>query len=241
MSAGLTRARAGRTVRGKAAILASVAMAVMVAACAKDERPIGTIPLSYEDRHPIAVGYYPEVLDVALDGQVATLHPGDRTAVYGFVRRYRNEGESALHVHLPAGSGNEHGSQAIAHEIREIARQEGIPGNLVVVQTYHAGGRAVAPIRLSFSKLQAEASQCGFFPSDISGDHQNRDYENFACAQQNNLAAMLDDPRDLLGPRGNVPRDSERRRDMFDKWRTAQDTSTQYQDANEASASEVGE
>ncbi len=223
------------------AVAVALAAALALGACAKNDRPIGALPMSYEDRHPIEVGYYPVVLDVGGADHSASLTPGDRTAVYGFVRRYRNEGESALHIHTPTGSGNEHGAQVTVGEIRHIANQAGIPANLVIVQPYHAAGRGHAPVRLSFSRLQALPSQCGFFPRDLSGDGQNRDYENFGCSQQNNLAVMLDDPRDLLGPRGTAPRDGERRRDMFDKWRQAEVPSTNYEDAGEVQSSEVGQ
>ena len=48
---------------------------------------------------------------------------------------------------------------------------------------------------------------------------QNRHYESFGCATQQNLAAMVDNPLDLLYPRGMTPADAARRATVLDKYR----------------------
>lgn len=226
--------------RGLVSLMALMAAAVLVAGCGQNVRPIGTSPLSYKDRHPISIGHYPVSLEVAADPRLGMLTPKDRTEVYGFVRSYANEGESHLQVFTPSGGVNEGTAHAIVGEIRKIAADEGVPHSVLSVRPYHAIGGA-GPVRLTYSRLRAVAPECGLWPSDISGDRQNREYENFGCASQQSLAAIVADPRDLLGPRGSIPRDSERRGDMFEKWRSAQDPSTQYSDSAEASASDVGQ
>lgn len=226
--------------RGLVSLMALMAAAMLVAGCSQNARPIGTAPLSYKDRHPISIGHYPVSLEVAADPQLGMLTPNNRTEVYGFVRAYANEGESHLQVFTPSGGANEGTAHAIVGEIRQIASDEGIPHSMLSIRPYHAiDGHG--PVRLTYSRLRAVAPDCGIWPSDVSGDRQNRDYENFGCAAQQNLAAIVADPRDLLGPRGSIPRDSERRGDMFEKWRTAQDPSTQYGDSAEATASDVGQ
>lgn len=226
--------------RRLASLVAVVAVAALVAGCSQNARPLGTSPLSYKDRHPISIGHYPVSIEVAADPHLGMLTPKGRNEVYGFVRAYANEGESHLQVFTPSGGSNESTAHAIVGEIRKIAADEGIPHSVLSVRPYHAAD-GLGPVRLTYSRLRAVAPDCGFWPSDISGDRQNRDYENFGCASQQSLAAIVADPRDLLGPRGSIPRDSERRGDMFEKWRTAQDPSTQYGDSGEATASDVGQ
>jgi pilus assembly protein CpaD len=46
----------------------------------------------------------------------------------------------------------------------------------------------------------------------------NRNGHYWGCATQNNLAAMMQNPRDLKGPRGWSPRDARRRDAVWDKY-----------------------
>ena len=53
---------------------------------------------------------------------------------------------------------------------------------------------------------------------------RNLPYPNFGCAQQRNLAALIANPADLLGPRTMEPADPERRAVVFDKYRQGEAT-----------------
>ena len=48
---------------------------------------------------------------------------------------------------------------------------------------------------------------------------QNRNYENFGCASQANLAAMVAEPMDLIGPRQMSPIDAVRRGQVIKDYR----------------------
>ncbi len=62
-------------------------------------------------------------------------------------------------------------------------------------------------------------SACGQWNEDILDTTQNRNYENFGCATQKNLAAMVANPEDLLGPRGESEIDATRRTNVINDWR----------------------
>jgi pilus assembly protein CpaD len=92
----------------------------------------------------------------------------------------------------------------------------------------------------------ASAGPCGLWPNDIgpSGDrkyNENGQYYNFGCAHQRNLAAMVENPADLVQPRGDTPSYAGRRSVVLDKYRKGEGTATVYPDANKGKISDVGQ
>jgi pilus assembly protein CpaD len=57
---------------------------------------------------------------------------------------------------------------------------------------------------------------------------ENQPPWNFGCASQRNLAAMVDNPADLVQPRGETPADVTRRTQVMGAYRQGQPTGTQY-------------
>ena len=49
--------------------------------------------------------------------------------------------------------------------------------------------------------MRAQTDKCGRWPEDILETSENKHYANFGCSYQNNLAAQIANPADLLGPR----------------------------------------
>ena len=81
---------------------------------------------------------------------------------------------------------------------------------------------------LAGTKMIAEAGPCGLWPRDLGPsvdgtDTTNHSYWNFGCSQQRNLAAMVDNPADLVQPRGETPSYAARRAFMMDKYRKGVD------------------
>ena len=56
--------------------------------------------------------------------------------------------------------------------------------------------------------------------------YENRQYWNFGCAQQRNLAAMVENPDDLVEPRPEVPSYTGRRTTVLEKYRRGETTQT---------------
>ena len=94
--------------------------------------------------------------------------------------------------------------------------------------------------------MVAEAGPCGQWPYDLgpswgAHDSSNRPYWNLGCSQQRNLAAMVDNPADLVQPRGETEIYAARRSTVVDKYGKGQGTATQYPDANKGKISEIGQ
>ncbi len=63
---------------------------------------------------------------------------------------------------------------------------------------------------------------------------------NHGCATQRNLAAMVDNPADLVQPRGETPAYTMRRTTVMEKYRAGSPPATQYPDADAGKISDLG-
>ena len=78
-----------------------------------------------------------------------------------------------------------------------------------------------APVRVAFTAMRAQTNKCGRWPEDILDNPENKHYADFGCSYQNNLAAQIADPADLLGPRKLSEVDAEERSVVIDEYRKA--------------------
>jgi pilus assembly protein CpaD len=115
------------------------------------------------------------------------------------------------------------------------------------VRRYHPDDqRQMATIRLSYPKISAVAGPCGLWPEDIGpsiknkGYYENKEYFNYGCAYQRNMAAMIDNPSDLVQPRPETPPYTVRRTEAFEKYRKGATTTTNYPEADRAKLSDTG-
>ncbi len=218
-----------------------IACAFLLSGCGQNREITGSVPMSYQDRHPIVVQRAPETLSIPVDVHGGRLVAADRAMIADFVRGYRSDGDGPLFLLAPAGAANEVAASYTVREVRQILTEIGY-GDNIVTQSYQAADPDTAPpVKLSYERLQAVTGQCGFWPEDISGDMENRNYWNFGCASQRNFAAQIDNPRDLITPRGETPRDGGRRATVFEKYREGEDTATQTADDSQGKVSEVAQ
>jgi len=61
----------------------------------------------------------------------------------------------------------------------------------------------------------------------IQNSVKNENWHNFGCATQQNLAAQIANPMDIVAPRGMSPIDAERRSTVITKWRAGTATVSQ--------------
>ena len=70
--------------------------------------------------------------------------------------------------------------------------------------------------------------------------NENVHYWNFGCASQRNLAAMVENPADLVQPRGETPPYTGRRTTVLDKYHRGESSATVYPDKDQGKISDVG-
>jgi pilus assembly protein CpaD len=183
----------------------------------------GAVPSDYRVNHPIAIEEAVETLDVPVGIYTNRLTDGIKSNVTAFAHKFRASGSVLIAVVAPSGSPNQTVAAGIAVEIEEVLRRSGIPAGQIDYRVYHAASdERNAPIRVAFSRIMAHTAPCGPWPDQLTVSPQNRNYFAFGCATQTNLAAVVDNPLDLLYPRGMTPADASRRSDVLEKYRTGQ-------------------
>ncbi len=191
------------------------------------------VPTDYRLRHPITISEADHSLEVFVGSNRGALSPMQRAEVLAFAQTWKREATGGVVVDLPVGTGNERAAAEVMPAIRSMLTASGVPPNGIVVRHYHPPGRNLATIHLTYPKLTARAGPCGLWPQDI-GPSFNRDHFenqppwNFGCASQRNLAAMVDNPADLVQPRGGTPVDATRRTAVMGAYEGGQPTATQY-------------
>lgn len=227
MKSGTGAGRPGARTRysSVASLLAVTAMAV-VAGCTmphRDSVTVGAIPDDYRTNHPIVISEKERAIEISVGSGDHGMTKSQRIALGGFLADYDRSAAPLVNIQVPAGSANEAAAIRAGREFGRYAQASGVSRNRIVVQTYAAGSyEDASPIRVSYVALQAHTGKCGRWPEDIVGDtSENKHYADFGCSYQNNLAAQVADPADLLGPRKQTTIDAEKRSLVIDNYRKA--------------------
>lgn len=219
----MPRTKPSGTRAGLFACAALVLVATGVAGCRHDSlgapQVAGWSLVDPAQRHPILVSQQPETIEINVASHARRLSPRQRAQVLDFVHRARasDAGNSRLVIQAPSGASNEVAAMNAVGEIRRMINDNGFPEASIAVEAYH-GGHMNAPLRLSYLTYVAEAPNCGHWPGNLADQRDNANYFNFGCANQRNLAVMVANPADLIGPRTEGERLSDRRDVVFDKY-----------------------
>jgi pilus assembly protein CpaD len=181
----------------------------------------------YTRRHPILVSEEPSVLDIPVGMRATKLSPQIQRRMRSYVQDYRRTGTGSITIQVPSGSANEIAAVSVGRSAGHTLRKLGVPAGRIRVAPYQVDDAGkVAPVRLAFLKLKAHAPECGIWPEDLGHTATDRSYYNFGCANQQNLAAMIENPADLVRPRDMTPADGAQRARVIDQYRAGQDSSS---------------
>lgn len=226
-------------------LLAAGGFAVLLAGCY--QTPVAQVeyPTDYRLRHPITVREGVQSVEVMIGRNRGGLTPSQSADVLSFAQAWRHEAGSGIIIDVPQGKLIDHAAADSMREIRSIFAAIGVPANAIYVRHSRLGPTSVASIKLNYSRLVADAGPCGQWPADVgpsfnSGDMENRPYWNLGCANQRNLAAMVDNPADLIQPRGETPPYAPRRSIVLDHYRKGESPSGTYAGYEAGKISDVG-
>lgn len=234
-----------RSVAVSALLLASVALG----GCNRHSDPVVTasIPDDYRLRHPIAITEADRAIEVFVGNSRGGLSATQRADVAALGLAWVREGTGAIIVDVPTGTPNARAAHDSYREIHSILSQTGVPAAGIRMRSYHPDSpRAFATVRVTYPRITATAGPCGVWPDDIGpsvknpGYVQNRQYHNFGCASQRNLAAMVANPSDLVQPRPETPIYTNRRTTVLGKYAKGEATATTYPD-DKSKISSVGQ
>jgi pilus assembly protein CpaD len=213
-----------------AAAAATAVLAIGLSGCNWSRHEIvGAVPDDYRTRHPIVLDEDLAVLDIPVGPGGSRLAPAAYANVTAFGDRFRRSGSPVIVVVTPRGSPNEQAARRGASEIQAALASSGIPAQAISVRSYAATSRdTAAPIRLAYTRIVARTDKCGQWPDQLTNTSENRNYFNFGCATQQNLAAIVENPLDLAYPRDSAPPDAERRGRVLEDYRSGTPTQSDY-------------
>jgi pilus assembly protein CpaD len=202
-------------------------------------------PNDFRERHPITIKEGAHSVEIFVGRNRGGLTPEQRAAVLSFAQEWRRDATSGVIIAVPQGGPTARAAADSMREVHSILNASGIPARAVYVRSYRPAPSALASIKISYSKLVASAGPCGQWPKDLGPsaegtDFSNQEYWNLGCASQHNLAAMVDNPADLVQPRGETPAYAARRSVAIDKYRTGENPSGKYQDYDKGKLSDLG-
>jgi pilus assembly protein CpaD len=222
--------------------------AVILAGCyTASESMLNYIPDDYRQRHPIVLKEAPRTVELFIGNRRGTLTAAQRADVLSFAQEWRREGTGGVLIDVPTGTPNERSAVAALQEVRSILAAAGVPQEAVATRPNTAGNdpRKLATMRLHYPKVTADVGPCGLWPYDLGPTYdrehyENRQYYNLGCANQRNMAAMVENPADLVQPRGEIGIYTARRNTVLEKYRKGESPATIYPDAAKGRISEVG-
>ena len=206
-----------------------------------------SVPNDYRLRHPIAVQEADRSIVVFVGRGRGGLSASQRADVMGLAQSWMREGTGVISVDVPVNTPNARAAQDSLREIQATFAAAGVPPRAANVRQYRPEDpRHMAAIRLNYPKISAVAGPCGLWPEDLGPSihnkswFENKSYYNFGCANQRNLAAMVDNPSDLVQPRPETPAYTPRRSVAFEKYRKGVTTATTYPESDRAKLSDTG-
>ena len=242
----MTAAERHRTLRRLGAL---IGLSVALGACnyTGNELVTASVPDDYRLRHPIAVQEADRSIVVFVGHARGGLSAPQRADVLGLAQTWVREGTGTIVADVPVDTPNARAAASAYAEIRSLLAAGGVPARAITMRNYHpTDARTLATIRLSYPRIAAVAGPCGLWPDDLgpslqnNGYSQNKDYYNFGCASQRNLAAMIDNPADLVQPRSETAAYTVRRTTAFEKYRKGEPTTTSYPESDKAKLSDTG-
>lgn len=230
-------------------LLALLAGATMLAGCVTTNPDVivGPTPSDYRQRHPTVIKEEPRTVELFIGSKRGMLTPAQRADVFAFAQEWHRESSGGVLIDLPAGTANAQAAAGAMHDVHAILASAGVPANGIAVRPYHPRDPLkLATLRISYPRIAAEAGPCGLWPDDLGAvygrDHwENREYWNLGCASQHNLAAMVENPHDLVQPRGEAPIYTARRAIVLGKYQRGESTGATYPDAGKGKISNVGQ
>ncbi len=226
-----------------------IGLAVVLGACThtNDEVTTASIPEDYRLRHPIAVQEANHSIVLFVGRARGGLSAEQRADIVGLAQTWQHEATGPITADVPVDTANAAAAADAFHEVRALLAAAGVPPRAIILHRYHPNdSRQMAALRLNYPKISATAGPCGLWPEDLGpsihdkGYVDNKSWYNLGCANQRNVAAMVDNPADLVQPRRETPAYTARRTEGFEKYRKGNTSTTLYPESDKAKLSDTG-
>ncbi len=183
--------------------------------------------LTVEEEHPISVEQQTVTLTLAVDPSLSELTSVDKARLRAFAGTYFTRGHGPLTITAPSGGEFDFYGQEMASDIRQELNRLGIEWAKINGATYRVSANApTVDVMVTFSNYVASSVECGDWSQEAPRRYRNLRTKNFGCFSQQNLAAMISDPRDLVAPALVSDNDAARAGDVYNKFVTGEPTSS---------------
>lgn len=190
----------------------SCAMPMQDAATATMEDPVAN--------HPIAVEPSYQSIRLFYSPADSGISPADRARFDSFIADYEAHGNGAIAVSAPNGVNSQAMIAFFAQRINDL----GVAKDHILVASHDApdGDQRV---EINYVSYEAHTDKCGDWSENLAYTADNLTPKNFGCAVQQNIAAQIADPRDLMQPRTSDDADAARRAGVVSNYEAGKVTS----------------
>jgi pilus assembly protein CpaD len=215
----------------RAAVLGCVLIA---GSCSVGPTEPGGIAEDGAVNHPIAVEPSYREIKVGFAGGIQGMAPEDAAKFDAFLADYRAHGNGSLGISVPSGAPSRN---AITY-FGERAAASGIARDKILVST-HDTASGDFRVDVSYIAYTAHTDACGDWSENLAFTLDNATPKNFGCSVQQNIAAMVADPRDLVQPRAFEPADANRAATVIGNYEQGKVTSADKSGDQSAAISDV--
>ncbi len=174
----------------------SLAAVLMAGSCAAPANGGNQITEDGAANHPIEVEPSYQSIKLYYSPADTGISPADQARFDSFVADYQEHGNGSIAVSAPAGIN----SQAMIGFFAQRINDMGVSKDHILVASHDAPDGDMR-VEINYVSYQAHTDKCGDWSENLAYTADNLTPKNFGCAVQQNIAAQVADPRDLLGPR----------------------------------------
>ncbi|NWG46290.1 MAG: CpaD family pilus assembly protein [Alphaproteobacteria bacterium] len=184
--------------------------------------------LSVEERYPIRLDPVIEQVSVEVRPETVSVSDADKERVRTLIADYKRRGSGPMAITAPSGTPNAGAAIGAVAELGTLLVEQGIsPRGYKVIAYRPADLNSSPPVTVAYPRLEPSVRECGDWSANYAFTPRNRQTPNFGCATQNNIAALLANPQDLVEPRASEPAYAGRRDTVLDNYRQGKPTATE--------------
>jgi pilus assembly protein CpaD len=199
----------------------SLAAVLMAGSCAVPPTNDGkSIMQDPEVNHPIEVEPSYQSMKLYYSPADTGISPADQARFDSFVADYQEHGNGSIAVSAPAGINSKEMIGFFAQRINDM----GVSKDHILVASHDAPDGDMR-VEINYVSYQAHTDKCGDWSENLAYSADNLTPKNFGCAVQQNIAAQVADPRDLLGPRTMEAASAVRRATVMGNYEQGKPTS----------------
>ena len=202
--------------------LAAAALVVTGSCTTTPDTTPGMAMLDGARNHPILVE--PSYRALKLDWAPSTggLTPAEQAQFDAFVGDYLAHGNGSIAISTPAAMGSQDVAQWFAARINAL----GVSRDKILIAAHDAPQNDMR-VEVNYVTYQARTDKCGDWSDNLAFTLMNDTPKNFGCSVQQNIAAMVADPRDLIAPRDMAESDAARRATVVTNYEQGKVTSAE--------------